>query len=144
MDEVSSKHFVFLTSFLRKRRLLFVSFSFRPPHPPRPSAPRRFRRKLDLAKRCSPPRRRLNINTVNSLKPSRKAPHRFTFSSTEKGDRYPLWVVVDEVLFSICNLLLWYTSSVTRFYCLTQFLTLWCVPPRRFRRKLDLAKRCSP
>ena len=60
-----------------------------------------------------------------------------------KGDRYPLWVVVDEVFFGICNILLKYTSStnrrrfrrklvrnakhfeytssVTRFYCLTQF-----------------------
>ena len=28
---------------------------------------------------------------------------------------------MDEVLFSICNILLGYTSSVTRFYCLTQF-----------------------
>ena len=31
--------------------------------------------------------------------------------------------------YGIYNILLWYTSSVTRFYCLTQFLTLWCVPP---------------
>ena len=67
------------------------------------------------------------------------------FCENVEGDRYPLWVVVDEVganlhktscyrkdpsprgkvdfakqktveaRFDICNILLWYTSSVTRF-----------------------------
>ena len=33
-----------------------------------------------------------------------------------------------------------YTSSVTRFYCLTQFLSLWCVPPSPWGEGITLTK----
>ena len=70
---------------------------------------------------------RLGYGIAHSLKLSAVA--QMSLPLRGKGDRYPLGVVVDEVFFGICNILLKYTSSVTRFYCLTQFLTLWCVPP---------------